>query len=180
MREPEFLTRARDGDRDAMGQIYRSSVAYLTAVCSRYLGDRDEVKDILQESYVKIFTSLDSFEYRGEGSLRAWMSRVVVNNCLQAIRKNKNFRLDFSDNLPEIPEEDDAMFDTVPVPVIQKMIRELPDGYRTVFNLFVFEEMPHKEIARLLGIKENSSASQLLRARALLAKQIKEYKKKHN
>ena len=76
-----------------------------------------------------------------------------------------------------MPQDDDPEIDDVPMDVLQGMISRLPDGYRTVFNLFVFEQMKHKDIAALLGIKENSSASQFLRAKALLAKEIKEYRR---
>ena len=147
----------------------------MTAVASRYLTDGDEVKDVLQDAFIRIFDRFDSFSYRGEGSLRAWMSRIVANMSLQALRRDA--RLLPSEELPESLPDEDPDVENVPLDVLQDMIRRLPDGYRTVFNLFVFEQMKHKEIASLLGIKENSSASQLLRAKALLAKEIKEYKK---
>jgi RNA polymerase sigma-70 factor (ECF subfamily) len=83
------------------------------------------------------------------------------------------------ERLPDRPEEDPEVSD-IPLAALQKMIQGLPDGYRTVFNLYVFEQMPHRQIASLLGIKENSSASQLLRAKALLAREIKEYRKKND
>ena len=83
------------------------------------------------------------------------------------------------DDLPDVPEDDEPSLPKVPPAVIQEMIKALPDGYRTVFNLFVFENKSHKEIASMLGIKEDSSASQFFRARATLAKNIKEYQKEH-
>ena len=83
------------------------------------------------------------------------------------------------EDLPDVPEEEDVPVQNVPSAVLQRMIQDLPDGYRTVFNLFVFERKPHREIAQLLGIKEDSSASQYFRARAMLARQIKAYLKEH-
>ena len=161
-----------------MRELYNAYAGYLTAVCHRYITDRDEAKDILQDAFIKVFSQMDRFEYRGEGSLRAWMTRILVNDALKALRKKPVFSL--VDNYPDVVEEDDSDpgFADVPMPVIMDMIRSLPDGYRTVFNLFVFENKSHKEIANLLGIRENSSCSQYFRARALLAKQIKEYKRK--
>jgi RNA polymerase sigma-70 factor (ECF subfamily) len=161
-----------------MRELYNAYAWYLTAVCHRYITDRDEAKDILQDAFIKVFSQMDRFEYRGEGSLRAWMTRILVNDALKALRKKPVFSL--VDNYPDVAEEDDSDpgFADVPMPVIMDMIRSLPDGYRTVFNLFVFENKSHKEIADLLGIRENSSCSQYFRARALLAKQIKEYKRK--
>lgn len=155
-----------------MKMLYDRYAGYLTAVCARYIVDDDDVKDILQESFIKIFGSLDRFSWRGAGSLKAWMTRIVVNDSLKFLRKKRTVPL--PETLQDIPEEEPA-FEEVPLPVIQDLIRKLPDGYRTVFNLFVFEEKSHKEIASMLGIKENSSASQLFHAKALLSRGIKEY-----
>ena len=161
-----------------MRSFYDRYAGYLTAVCSRYVVDRADVKDILQEAFVKIFQSLDRFEYRGEGSVRAWVSRIVVNDSLKSLKTSS--RLSFVDDLPDIPEDDEPSLPQIPPAVVQEMIKALPDGYRTVFNLFVFEKKSHREIASLLGIKEDSSASQFFRARALLAKNIKNYLKEHD
>lgn len=160
-----------------MRQFYERYADYLTAVCSRYIPDKADVKDVLQESFVKVFASLDRFEYRGEGSLKAWTSRIVVNTALKSLRKSG--RLRYLEELPDVPEESAPEVDRVPAPVLQQFIRSLPDGYRTVFNLFVFEKKSHREIAALLGIKEDSSASQFFRARALLARKIKQYLKEN-
>lgn len=160
-----------------MRSFYERYAGYLTAVCSRYVVDRDNVKDILQEAFVKIFQGLDKFEYRGEGSVRAWVSRIVVNDSLKSLKASS--RISFVDDIPDIPEDDEPSLPQIPPAVVQEMIKALPDGYRTVFNLFVFEKKSHKEIASLLGIKEDSSASQFFRARAMLAKIIKQYMKEH-
>ena len=136
------------------------------------------MKDVLQEAFISIFRRFDSFEYRGEGSLKAWMTRIVVNGALHELR-GKKVTEDVS-VLPDVAGDEEPEVSDVPLGVLQKMIRALPDGYRTVFNLYVFEQMPHKQIASLLGIKENSSASQYLRAKALLAREIKEYRKRND
>lgn len=160
-----------------MKLFYERYAGYLTAVCSRYVPDRAEVKDILQDAFVKMFGAVDQFEFRGEGSLRAWASRIVVNGALTSLRKKGRFTA--VENLPDIEEDEPVIADKVPPAVLQGLIQGLPDGYRTVFNLFVFEKKSHKEIADMLGIKEDSSASQYFRARAQLAKQIKTYLKEH-
>lgn len=177
MSELELLKLVRSGDSSGMRLFYERYVGYLTAVCSRYVVDRSDVKDILQEAFIKIFKGLESFEYRGEGSVRAWASRIVVNDSLKSLKAAS--RLTFVDDLPDIPEDDAPSFPELPPAVVQGMIKALPDGYRTVFNLFVFEKKSHREIASLLGIKEDSSASQFFRARAMLAKKIKAYLKEH-
>ena len=171
--EQDLVRKVREHDKTAMKTLYGQYVGYLTAVCARYIPDNDEVKDILQEAFIKIFGSMDKFTWRGEGSLKAWMKRIVVNDSLKALRRKKPLPLPAS--LAEVADEGEASIDTVPLPVILDMIRRLPDGYRTVFNLFVFEDKSHKEIASLLGIKENSSASQYYHAKALLARWIKDY-----
>ena len=172
-----MVRRVRGRDKTAMKMLYDRYAGYLTAVCGRYIQDDDEVKDILQEAFIKIFQRMDRFEYRGEGSLKAWMARIVVNDSLKTLRRKKGLPL--TGPLPEIVDEEPD-FDAVPLPVIHEMIRALPEGYRTVFNLFVFGDKSHKEIASLLGIKENSSASQLFHAKAILARRIKEYIKTHD
>ena len=175
--ELELLRLVRSGDSSGMRMLYERYVGYLTAVCSRYVVDRASVKDILQEAFIKIFKGLDTFDYRGEGSVKAWAARIVVNDSLKALKASS--RLSFVDDLPDAPEEDEPGLPQVPPAVVQEMIKALPDGYRTVFNLFVFEKKSHREIATLLGIKEDSSASQFFRARAMLAKNIKAYLKEH-
>ena len=175
--ELEIIKLVRSGDSSGMRCLYERYAGYLTAVCSRYVVDRSAVKDILQEAFIKIFKGLDSFDYRGEGSLKAWVTRIVVNDSLKALRASS--RLSFVDDIPDEPEEDVQSMPEVPAKVVQEMIKALPDGYRTVFNLFVFEKKSHREIASLLGIKEDSSASQFFRARAMLAKSIKAYWKEH-
>ena len=180
-KERGLVEQARKGDRGAMKRIYDCYSRYLAATCSRYLPGESDLRDVLQDSFVKIFSSLDKFEFRGEGSLKAWMRQVSVNEALKLIRRRKrNDTVEYKWDLPDTQEEDDPEPDVAEVPpsVIQKMIQALPEGYRTVLNLYAFEEKSHKEIAGLLGISESTSASQLHRARALLARQIKEYKKK--
>ena len=175
--ELELLKRIRSGEASGMRLLYDRYIGYLTAVCSRYVVDSAAVKDILQDAFVKVFSKLDGFEYRGEGSLKAWMSRIVVNDSLKNLRGAG--RLKYVDELPDTEGEGEIEgMPDVPVRELAEMIKSLPDGYRTVFNLFVFEKKSHREIAGLLGIKEDSSASQFFRARAMLAKKIKDYWKK--
>lgn len=178
--EKELLLLVRSGDASAKRRFYDRYVGYLTAVCSRYVVNPSDVKDVLQDSFIKIFNSLDRFEYRGEGSIRAWVSRIVVNDSLKSLRNSG--RLLALSELPEIPSdaEDEPVRPEIPPEELQRMIKALPDGYRTVFNLFVFEKKSHKEIAGMLGIKEDSSASQYLRARRILASKIKDYWKRQD
>ena len=109
--------------------------------------------------------------------MRAWMERVMVNTALQYLRKNDVInQSEGLDNVPETNEEPDAStVETIPQKVLMQFISELPVGYRTVFNLYIFEDKSHREIAQMLGINEKSSASQLFRAKSVLAKRVKEW-----
>ena len=173
MHERELIARVKQGDREAMRHLYDCSVRYLTAVAQRYV-DSSQVRDVLQDSYIKIFSSISRFEYRGEGSFRGWMSRIVANESLTHLRRENVMTVPLDGDLPDQVEESVA---DVPIEVLHRMIRELPTGYRTIFNLYIFEGYNHREISQHLGIGESSSASQLHRAKAMLAQKIKEYKR---
>lgn len=148
----------------------------MLAVCYRYTGDADAAHDVLHDGFIKIFTR---FNFRGECSLKTWITRVMVSQAIDYLRCRKRFeRLVTSDEpLPDIADESDVAEagERIPEERLMAFVAELPDGCRTVFNLYVFEEKSHKEIARLLHIKEHTSTSQLYRAKTILAKRIKEY-----
>ena len=175
--EERWLRKALDGDNTATEWIYRKHVRYLSALCSRYITEDEDIKDVLQESFIKILTSLDSFKYRGEGALKAWMAKITLNETLKFVRNNSRLPIDsIDDKDTNIADGDSMETEDIPTDVLHQFIRELPDGYRTVFNLYVIDDKSHKEIAQLLGIKENTSASQLHKAKSMLAQKIKHYR----
>lgn len=174
----ELVRLASRGDGVAVKAVYDRYVSCLAAVCARYVPDDDDRKDVLQESLVKIFMSLGKFTPRGDGSLKAWMIRITVNEALRFLKKNASRNIiEYPGELPDVADEPEV--DGVPDDVVNSMILSLPPGYRMVFNLYVFEHKSHKEIAAMLGIGESSSASQFSRAKALLSKWIREYKRKN-
>ena len=176
-REQELVRLLKERDSSAMKEMYCQYAEYLSAVCSRYIISQEDQRDILQDSFIKIFTSIDKFEYRDTGSLKAWASRIVVNESLKFLKQNEKFSyIQKDEEVPDVIADEDPDTEDVPAEIIQEMVRQLPAGYRTVFNLYVFENKSHKEIAQLLNIKEDSSASQLHRAKNILAKQINQYK----
>ena len=144
------------------------------AVALRYVPDREDVRDVLQDSFVKILTSIQTFDYRGEGSLKAWVARVVANRAIDWIKEHEKIT-----NITDITEEmiDDGVpdVDEIPPDLLNQMIGRLPAGCRMVLNLFVFEQLSHKDIAQRLGIKEDSSASQFFHAKKLLKGMISDY-----
>ena len=176
-KERKIVDLFRRGDVSAMDVLYAEYANYLTAVCARYISDDDDVKDILQEAFIKIFTTIDTFDYRGTGSLKAWMGRIVVNESLQWLRQRKRSPFDRMEADPPDLPDDDPETDDLSSDELTQLIRQLPEGYRAVLNLYVVEGKSHKEIAQLLGIKPDSSASQLHRAKNMLAHIIKDYKR---
>ena len=181
MGEEELALQCKQANNRARKQLYEQYGGLLMAICLRYTGDKEAAEDVLHDGFIRIFQSIGQFSYQGEGSLRAWMERVMVNTVLQYLRKNDVMSQSTAlDDVLETYEEPDASaVDTIPQKVLMQFISELPAGYRTVFNLFVFEDKSHKEIARLLGINEKSSASQLVRAKAALAAKVKEWMKRN-
>ena len=177
-----LATELRRGDTSALRRFYDLYAGRLAAVCSRYVADDDGAKDVFQEAMVKIVTNAHRFEYRGPGSLMAWAARIAANEAVSHLRSRRK------DAFAELPVEgaaadmaaEEACVESIAPEAIHAMIRELPDGYRTVFNLYAIEGKSHREIARLLCIKEASSASQFLRARRMLARKIEEYRRKND
>ena len=179
MTEQQIVNGVKNGDRKAMRAMYDLLAGYAMATAHRYLGDRDICKDVLQDAFLQAFTRIGDFSYRGEGSLRAWVTRIAANESINLLKRGQRITFLQTQDV-EIPDDEPPDINHVPPEVINRMIASLPPGYRVVFNLYVFEHKSHKEIAQLLGIKENSSASQLLRAKRLLAKMINQYNQEHD
>lgn len=170
----QLVERIRKKDQRAMSQLYQMYVEELSSVCYRYVPDEDDAKDVLQNSFVKIFTSLPTFEYRDEPSFRGWMIKVVVNEALHLLRQRKRLQfVNLSEDFTEHTEDEEPEPERITADELHQLISRLPDGYRTVVNLYVFEDYSHQEIAKLLGIKKVTSATQLYYAKRLLAKEIK-------
>lgn len=173
-KEKHIVNLFQKGEPSAMDKLYMEYADYLSGVCARYISDEDTLKDVLQESFIKVFTQIHQFEYRGKGSLKAWITRIAINEALIQLRKEKeHYPLD--ENLTNLPEEEPDVED-IDNKTLLTFIQKLPPGYRAVFNLFVIEEKSHKEIAEILQIQPGTSASQFLRAKKMLAEMIREYK----
>lgn len=180
IQEQSLIKRLRDGDKVAAREFYALYADYLAGICARYIADEEDQKDVFQDAFVHILTHINDFQYRGSGSLQAWATKVMVNTSLKFLRTQQRHEfVSLDSDLTDEPEEDDPPVSDIPPDVVQQMLSQLPAGYRTVFNLYVFEGKSHKEIAKLLDIKENSSASQLHRAKNLLAKMIQKYNNNH-
>lgn len=175
-KEKHMVSLFQKGDESAMNKLYMEYADYLTGVCARYIPNEDALKDVLQESFIQIFTKINQFEYRGKGSLKAWITKITINEALKHLRKEKNFLIPLEESVTaDIPEEEPDT-DGIDTDMLYSFIQQLPPGYRAVFNLFVIEEKSHKEIAEILRIQPGTSASQFLRAKKLLAEMIRTYK----
>lgn len=174
--EKQLLDDINTGKRDAMKRLYDRYARYSMAICLRYISDGDAVNDVMQDCYIKIFTSLDSFQYRGEGSLKSWVSRITANEALDYVHRNSRYV--FIDTIPEASTDDEPDIDDISNDELTTMISQLPTGYRMVLNMYVFEKMSHKEIAARLGITQSTSASQFYHAKKMLAQMINERKRR--
>ncbi len=158
------------GDKAAQHQFYLKYSPMLFAICKRYANDEDLAKDMFQEAMIKIFQKLADFRF--EGSFEGWMKRVCVNQCLDALKKNKaKFNESLSDNHHDLPASTDIISD-IHAKSLMSLLSKLPVGYRTVFNLFAIEGYSHAEIAGMLNISENTSKSQMFKARKWLQNQL--------
>lgn len=171
LNEPELIKRCKQADPKAQEWIYGQYADALYRVLIRYVRNREDAEDVLITAFTKIFNRIDSFSYRGEGSLYGWMKRVVINEALMWLRRRHSFA-----TLDSVPETADAgnleILQDMAAEDIYQMITQLPDGYRTVFNLHVVEGYAHQEIAEMLLITESTSRTQLFKAKAMLKKML--------
>jgi RNA polymerase sigma factor (sigma-70 family) len=180
MREDTTLvTACLKGDPRAQKTLFEKFAPKMFAVCLRYMGDSDDAQDTLQDGFVKVFSKLADF--KNEGVLEGWIRRIIVNTCLDAIRKNQKTKFDVSINDVEYQlEYNDNGLQSLELEELMNLVQSMPNGYRVVFNMFAIEGYTHKEIGDKLGINENTSKSQYLRARAFLRERIEklEWKEK--
>ena len=163
------------GDREALRRLYERYSRYAMGVGLRIVPEREDALDIVQDAFVSILTTIGSFEYRGEGSLRNWVARITTHRALDWMRSHD--RLLFADQLPDetAEEEEETPLEEVPPDILSGMIDRLPETSRMIVTLHSFGQMSHKEIAQKLGISAKTSMSQFSRARRLLEMMMKEY-----
>lgn len=163
------------GNRAAQRALYDIYVEYMMICCMRYLPNSEDAKEVMLDGFCNVYKNLDRFEWRGEGSLKAWMKRIMVNQCLMRLRKKNELVLQQDDEQYTYePAIDTDAISRLGIKELMKLIHDLPEGYRAVFNLYTFEGMTHKEIGQVLGMTENTSKSQLHKARKMLQKRIVE------
>lgn len=165
-------------------ELYELYAPGFLGICLRYCANVKDAEDVLHDGFIKIMKNLNTFKPRSSGSFEGWMKRIIVNTALNFIRDHRMEKkfLDVTMNNHEVnileEEQEEDWFDDLAGKInpeeVMDMIRGLPVGYRTVFNLYVFESYTHNKIAKTLNCSENTSKSQLSKARAMLRKMINE------
>lgn len=159
---------------EAQRQLYEQFAQQMLGVCSRYTKSISDAEDILQEGFIKVFKHLH--QYKFEGDLGAWIRKIMVNTALNYLKKNKKYQYDLSfDELTLHPVSNDAPEVKLDSKELAELIRQLPTGFQTIFNLHAVEGYSHVEIAGMLGITDGTSRSQYARARALLINWIQKF-----
>jgi RNA polymerase sigma factor (sigma-70 family) len=162
-----------ENKRKAQIDLYNHYAPMLLAICGRYIADKSEAEDILQDSFLKILKNIK--EYEGKGQFENWMRRIVINTAITHYhREKKHYYHDEIDNVHDY----ELKFDLSPekemeVQELQSLLARMPDGYRIIFNLFAIEGYKHKEIAEQLNIEESTSKTQYLRAKNWIIKEMK-------
>lgn len=169
-----LVNRAKQQDRAAQSELFRLYAPAMFAVAMRILNHREEAEDCLQECFIDAFQKLDSF--REESGFGSWMKRIVMNRSINILKKKKPTALDV-ELIGDIREEEESEVELPYYTAVQvkEAVGKLSDGYRAVFSLYMFEDLPHKEIAGMLGITESTSKSQLNRAKKQLKQLLLSY-----
>jgi len=178
----ELINGCRKWHKKAQNELYDKYAPKLYAVSLRYVADSDLARDVLQEALIKIYKNIGTFSLTDDKAFYCWMHRITVNTALNHLRKDMKNKLnaeiqDFQNEIPiDTFEESFSVYDEIIACIGSRtlftMVGELPDGYRTVFNLYVMEGFSHKEIAEQLDITINTSKTQLFKARKMLMSKI--------
>lgn len=165
-----IVEKCKRGDRRAQFELYKLYSKAMYNICMRMVKDNLEAEDILQSSFIDIFAKLHTFKY--QSSIGAWIKRIVINNCINHLKKRRIFVESLEDHAYKVLEPADPIDQNDDYPWTVNMVKEamgqLPDGYRVVFNLYAFEGYDHREIAQILDISEATSKSQYSRAKKKL------------
>jgi RNA polymerase sigma factor (sigma-70 family) len=174
MQHRQLIKDCIKGKAASQKELYDLFAGAMLAVCYRYTKSLADAEDVLQDGFIKVFQNLSSF--REEGELGAWIRRIMVNTAINFLKKKKEYQYDMSflsEPLHPISEDNPEL--KLRTRELADLIRQLPSGYQTIFNLHAVEGYTHVEIGQLLGINESTSRSQYMRARNLLITWIEKY-----
>ncbi|GJM30996.1 MAG: DNA-directed RNA polymerase sigma-70 factor [Cyclobacteriaceae bacterium] len=160
-----LINRSQAGDQKAQYELYNLYAAAMYNICRRMMGNDDDAKDVLQDSFIQAFTKLNTL--KKEELFPAWIKRIVVNRCLNQLQKSKVFKLISDEELEISPDECETEEEKeYQVDRIKKAMDQISEGCRTVLNLYVFEGYDHKEISEILSISESASKAQYSKAKS--------------
>jgi len=169
-KDEELIEGCRRQNRQAQKRLYEQYSSKFYALCCRYVKDKMEAEDVLITAFTKILDKID--QYTGEGNFEGWMRRVMVNEALSYLRRNKNMYLETTIEAANYEPDYNKLENQLEADDLMKLIETLPSGYKIVFNMYAIDGYSHKEIADQLGITESTSKSQLSRARTALQKSL--------
>lgn len=169
-KDQEWIEGCKKGDSTAQRKVFDHFSSKMYAVCCRYVKDKMEAEDVLVTAFTKVFDRIHQF--KAEGSFEGWIRRIMVNESLTWLRQHKYMQVETDIEAADFEPDYQALEDHLQAEDLLKMIDGLPTGYKIVFNLYAIEGYSHKEIGEQLGINENTSKSQLSRARVYLQKQL--------
>ena len=173
MSERQLVKDCLRGKPEAQKQLYEQFAKNMLGVCYRYTKSTRDAEDVLQEGFVKVFLNLKQYKFNGE--LGAWIRRIMVNTALNFLKRHSRYNREmFFEEHPLHPVTDENPVIILQAKELADLIRQLPPGYQTIFNLFAVEGYNHSEIGEMLGISDGTSRSQYARARALLIKWLEE------
>ena len=171
----EIIKGCLKSDKKSQRQLYEMFAPLMLSVCRRYICDFDSAQDVMIKAFMVVFDKLSQF--RHEGSFEGWVRRIMVNESLSWLRKNKSMYLEVEIESADKEIDFEVISGQLNMEDIMALVHSLPSGYRTVFNLYAIEGYSHAEIAQQLGINVNTSKSQLSRARILLQKKLADLEK---
>ncbi len=166
--EEELIRRCSKNDRHAQEFLFNQFYKELYLIAMRYLSDHHDAEDAIIQTMTRMFKSLKNFSYNGQGSLGRWIRTIVINESIRMLKKRSLIQFNEEIVHLDVQNSDANGLEQLQATDITRMIEKLPTGYRTVFNLFIVEGYAHKEIAKMLGISENTSKTQLKKARNYL------------
>lgn len=166
-----IIQQCKKGREKAQNELYQRFTTPMFRLCFRYLENEEEAEEVLVNGFLKVFQNLNRFDYQHEAGFIAWVKKIMCNEALMFIRKNKKLYWEDIEERVELESDEDTLQHLL-AEDIYKLILELPLGYRTVFNLYVIEGYNHKEIGEKLNISNNTSKTQLKKARDFLKKKL--------
>jgi len=164
----KLINKCKQKDNKAQSEIYQLYAGKLFALSLKYSRNYQEAQDNLQNGFITIFNKIEQYNFKG--SFEGWLKRIVINTALQTYRETNVLNLITEEIIDEVEIEVDD--EQVSLEFLLKLIQELPNRYRLVFNLYVLDEYSHREIANMMGISEGTSKSNLSRARIILRDKI--------